>query len=153
MKSNIGYLIYSDEDELIYTTATPFYSTRERFGVTISGDYNRVMGRDVLLRITNTGTRSEVSDGLDWYSALITYINLGQERGLAWQLFTRGRTAAPVPILDYGVRVVMRHPLVKNVLYGETLIGYNFPREQLNETREGSAVIGYGLTMPFGEQN
>ena len=153
VRGKLHYTAYSDTQRLVYGRLSPFWSTRDGFGASMAWDFNYLLRKGLLLRQTNTGTISERIVGLDWYSAVILYQNLdnlASGRGVAWQLFVRGQTDEPEPLAEYGLRAVYRYPMFEDRMHGEILIGYGWPRIDPNRRREGSSVIGYGLTLPFG---
>ncbi len=127
-----------------------FYENRDGFGSTSSADFDYVLRRTLLFRWGTVGTVSEVTDGLDWRSATLLYQNLGSRSALAYELFLRGSTGAEIGVREYGARTVYRRPLTRDWLYGEIIGGYTWPRESLDEQREGSALIGFGLELLFG---
>lgn len=147
------YIAYADEEDLFYIRGTAFWNNRVGFGFTSGADYSRVLTQTLLLRFTNVGTVSQESEGLDWFSGLILYQNLREERALAYELLIRGQTDEPEPLYEYGGRVVYRHPLLKRRLYTELLVGYSWPREDPDLKREGAAQAGLSLEIPFGQRD
>lgn len=129
---------------------TVFYENRDGFGSTSSADFDYVLRRTLLFHWGTVGTVSEATEGLDWRSATVLYQNLGSRSALAYELFLRGSTGADIDVREYGARTVYRRPLNREWLYGELIGGYTWPRESLDEQREGSALIGFGLEMLFG---
>ncbi len=130
---------------------TVFYENRDGFGSTSSADFDYVLRRALLFHWGTVGTVSESTDGLDWRSATVLYQNLGSRSALAYELFLRGSTGDDVDLREYGARTVYRRPLNREWLYGELIGGYTWPRESLDERREGSALIGFGLELLFGQ--
>lgn len=147
------YIAYADDEDLFYLRGTAFWNNREGFGFTGGTDYSRTLTRTLLLRFTNVGTVSQDTEGLDWFSGLILYQNLREERAMAYELLIRGQTDEPEPLYEYGGRVVYRHPLMARLLYAEVLLGYSWPREDPDAKREGSVQAGLSLEVPFGERN
>lgn len=141
--------VYSDDLNLVYLRSTLFWNSRLGFGTTFGADYNRLLSPRLLLRIAESGTVSQSSDGLDWTGATILYQKLDQDRGVSWEVFVKGETQAPEPLAQYGFRSTLRSPLIENRLIGEILGGYYWQYED-EERWEGSYLIGFGLTLPFG---
>jgi len=129
---------------------TVFYENRDGFGSTTSADFDHVLRRTLLFHWGTVGTASEATDGLDWRSATVLYQNLGSRSALAYELFLRGSTGDDVEVREYGARGVYRRPLNREWLYGELIGGYTWPRESLDEQREGSVLVGFGLELLFG---
>jgi len=129
---------------------TVFYENRDGFGSTSSADFDYVLRRTLLFHWGTVGTVSEATDGLDWRSATVLYQNLGSRSALAYELFLRGSTGNDVEVREYGARTIYRRPLNREWLYGELITGYTWPRESIDEQREGSALFGFGLELLFG---
>jgi hypothetical protein len=129
---------------------TAFWENHEGFGSTTSLDFDRVLRRDLLFRWGNVGTVSESTEGLYWRSTALVFHNLRRSRAVAGELFIRGATAAEVPLREFGARAVYRQPIGKPYLFGELIVGYTWPRYEIDERREGSAVLGVGVEMLFG---
>lgn len=129
---------------------TVFWENREGFGSTTSLDFDHVLSRNLLFRWGNVGTVSESTEGMTWRSASVLYYNLHRSRALATELFLRGATAAEVKLREYGARAVYRQPVGKPYLFGDLIVGYTWPREERDQPREGSAMVGLGLELLFG---
>jgi hypothetical protein len=131
---------------------TVFWQNREGFGSTASLDFDRVLRRDLLFRFANVGTFSESTSGLNWRSATLLYHNLRETRAVAGELFVRGATGAPVKLREYGGRAIYRRQAGHPNLFGELIVGYSWPREDRDQRREGSMMIGLGLELLFGRE-
>ena len=73
------------------------------------------------------------------------------KRQLLYQIFVRGETAAEVPLREYGGRTAFRMSFGRPWLYGNFTVGYSWPRFEREEERTGSALVGFGIEMQFGE--
>jgi hypothetical protein len=131
---------------------TVFWENREGFGSTTSLDFDRVLRRDLLLRWGNVGTVSESTEGMTWRTAALAYHNLRHSRAVVGELFLRGATRAEVKLSEYGTRAVYRQPVGKPYLFGELIAGYTWPREERDQPREGSAMLGLGMELLFGRE-
>lgn len=147
------YVLFTDENDLVYLRGTPFWNTRDGFGLTSGINYDHVLSPKFLLRFTEVGTINENTEGLDWYTGAILYHNLRHERALSYQLLVRGASNADEPLTEYGGRVVFRQPLIRKRLYAEVLTGYTWPREDPDLKRKGSAEVGLSVEMPFGSKD
>jgi hypothetical protein len=132
---------------------TAFYENRDGFGLTASADWDRVLRQDLVLHWGSVGTWAEDTEGVAWRSAVIAYHNLGRWRNaaIAGELFVRGESDADVQLREYGPRLIFRQPLGRPYLFGEVIVGYTWPREELWQRREGSGMLGFGLELLFGE--
>lgn len=147
------YVLYSDPEDLVYVRGTPFWTNQDGFGFTSGINYNHVLSPTLLLRLSETGTVSQKTDGYDWFTGLILYQNLRNDRALSYQLIVRGASNAPEPLFEYGGRVVYRQPLIPRRLIAEILTGYTWPRVDPDLKREGSAEVGLSLVVPFGDKD
>ncbi len=131
---------------------TVFWENREaKFGSTTSFDFDRVVRPDFLIRWGNVGTISGKVEGLAWRSSLLGYKNLPGSGAFSTELFVRGESKADVPLREYGVRGIYRFSFLRRWLFGELILGYSYPREELEDPREGSALVGFGIDLWFGE--
>lgn len=153
VQTRMEYLPYADHNETLQMRLTPFYSTRDGFGVTPGVDYSLVLSPRLLVRWSNVATISESTDGMDWRSAAILYRGLGWGRGLAYETFVRGLTGTEVPLREYGVRLIYRHAVFRNRLYLQPLIGFSWPKDEPAQRREGTFLAGMGVELPFGQKH
>lgn len=145
-----SYTAFEDEDDLVSLRATPFVNNRDRFGLTVSGDFDHTLSLTRLVRWGTVGTITQESSGVEWRSALILFQSLQNRRALAWEAFVRGATAAPEPLTEYGARQIYRQPLARARLFLEFIVGYSWPRTDPALSREGSFGTSLGLELPFG---
>jgi hypothetical protein len=146
------YNIYSDVNDVYYLRATPFWNSKDGFGLTTNFDMSHVLSPTRLIRLSTAATRSEATAGIDWRNAVIVYQNLRQGRAVALEGFVRGSTQAPEPLGEYGVRAVYRQPIVRDKLFVEAILGYGWPRVDPLLPREGSVGTGLSIDMPFGKK-
>jgi hypothetical protein len=130
---------------------TVFWENRAGFGSTSSIDWDHVLRRDTLFRWGTVGTFSQGSKGLEWRSATVLYHNLRKLRAVAGELFVRGATSAEVPLREYGARGIYRQPIGGPYLFGDLIVGYTWPQERRDEPRKGSAMVGLGVELWFGQ--
>lgn len=150
-QTRLFYAPYVDTRNLVYLRATPFWNSRDGFGITTGAEYNRFLSPSRLFRLSSEGTISEESVGFEWLVSGIVYQDLKQGRAIAPQVFVRGQTDAPVPLREYGVLVTYRQPLIDKNLYGRLVPGYSFPRDNPALRRKGSYSILLGFELPFGQ--
>jgi hypothetical protein len=142
---------FLSERNVLRFRETIFWTNRDGFGSTTGVNFDRLLSKNLLVRLGNVGTWSEASEGLDWRSALIFYQHLRDDRALAYEAFTRGKTDAEVPVREYGLRTIYRQSILgRSWLFGELVLGYSWPQERLDEPREGSAAVGFGIEMLYG---
>ena len=130
---------------------TLFWENREaQFGATTSLDFDRVLRPNFLVRWGSVGTVSGAVDGVAWRSSLLGYWNLPGSKAISAELFVRGESRDEVPLREYGARGIFRRSMFRPWLFGELIAGYTFPRKELEDRREGSTVIGFGIDLLFG---
>ena len=150
MQLRNSYTAYEDFDDRILLRLTPFVNTRDHHGVTAATYFDHALTTTRLLRWGSIGTVAEEISGLRWRTAVILYQGLRRQRAVAFEVFERGETAAPEPLLEYGARTIYRQPLFDARLFGEIVLGYSWPRVDPALERDGSAAITAGIELPFG---
>jgi hypothetical protein len=131
---------------------TLFWRNREGFGLTLGADFHRSLSPPLLFHWSGIATLSEGSEGVVWRNAGLLYRNLGSRRAIAAEIFALGATSAEVPVRDYGARAIYRHPLGRPYLFGEFVVGYSWPRDELAQRRRGYPMFGIGLELLFGSR-
>lgn len=140
------------ETTLLHFRETLFWTNRDGFGLTSAVEFDRVLTDLVLFRWAGVGTVSQRSEGLDWRSHALVFYNIPGPHAVAVETFIRGKTRAEVPLREYGTRLIYRRRLGwREWLYGEAYAGYSWPRRYLDERREGSAALGVGVELLFGQ--
>jgi hypothetical protein len=135
---------------LLRLRETIFWQNSEGFGSTALVEWNRVVGRDYLLRWGNSGTFSEESDGVRWYSNLTMYQLIDSQRAFAYELAYNGSTDRDVPVTDYGVAVIYRQRVWRDWLLVELRSGVDWPRFELTERRRANLNAGISFELRFG---
>lgn len=140
------------EKSAIRLRETVFWENRENgFGTTLSADFEHLLNPRMLFRWNNLATLSQGTEGTRWRTGLFVYQGLEHRRALLYQIFVRGETAAEVPLREYGGRTAFRMSFGRPWLYGNFTVGYSWPRFEREEERTGSALVGFGIEMQFGE--
>jgi hypothetical protein len=134
---------------------TGFWTNRKKWGTTMAIDFDHVLAPNVLFRWANVASWTEETEGLDWRVATVLYHNLESKgRAVAYETYVRGETDDEVPLREYGARAILRRPLKRREwLFGELYLGYGWPKEEIEEEREGSYSVGFGLELLFGREN
>jgi hypothetical protein len=138
----------SDRSRL-FLRETVFWTNRDGFGSTTAVAADRVLTQKLVGRIDTAGTISEGSDGVDWRTSFTFYRSLENLQAVAGQAFARGETRAEVPLKEYGMNLIYRRPLGHEWLFGEGVVGYSWPREKLDQRRDGSLLVGLGIEVAF----
>lgn len=151
-QNRFNYIPYSSTRNRLILRITPFWNNRDRFGATTHTSFDHILDEAFLVRWSTAVTKTEVASGTDWRTATILYQNLRGTHALAYEGFVRGQTAAPEPLVDFGIRSVYRRPLFwEERLLGEFVLGYSWPRVDPALEREGAVDVGIGVEMPFGK--
>jgi hypothetical protein len=129
-----------------------FWEEAQHFGVTTRIDLERLIAEDFLLRWTSSGTFSEKTEGVRWFSNLTLYHNLGNGRAFAYQGGISGESDQQVGIVDYGLRVIFRRRIYREWLFLELRSSITWPRETLAERRELNLGAGVAVELFFGER-
>ncbi len=137
------------ERSRLFLRETVFWTNRDGFGSTTAVAADRVLTQSLVGRIDTVGTISEGSDGVDWRTSATFYRSLEKLQAVAGQVFVRGETRAEVPLKEYGINAIYRRPLGHEWLFGEGIVGYSWPREKLDQRRDGSLLVGLGIEVAF----
>jgi hypothetical protein len=140
------------ERNVLRLRETIFWQDSEGLGATTRFDLERLLGESFLVRWTGSGTLTQETEGVRWFSNLTLYQNLGDGRAFAYQAVISGDTDRAVDVSDYGLRVIYRHRIHLDWLFLELRSSITWPRETLLERREPNWGAGVGLEMLFGER-
>jgi hypothetical protein len=144
------FIAYEDDNDRIQLRATPFVNNVDGIGFTARTDFDHALTMTALVRWDSIATVAEDVSGMQWRTALLLYQNLRRLRAIALEVFERGVTSAPVPIVEYGARTIYRQPFFEGRLFGELVVGYSWPQVDPALDRDGSAGITAGIELPFG---
>ncbi len=151
VQGRLRHNLFVGENAVWRFRQTAFWENREGFGWTSKAELDRILQSNLLGRWSSVATISELTEGVSWRSSGLLYHNLTNKYALAYEVFARGATDHEVPLREYGGRAVLRRPLNRQWLFGELVAGYTWPRDSLDSTREGSALIGFGVELHFGD--
>ena len=112
-----------------------------------------MLADDFLVRWTGSGTFSQETEGVRWYSTATLYQRLGNGRAMAYQAAISGETDRDVEIVDYGARVIFRRQIYREWLFLELRTSLTWPRDSLLEDREPNWGAGAAIEMQFGERD
>ena len=137
---------------VLHLHETVFWNQQEHFGVTTRVDLERILEASLLVRWTTSGTLTERTEGVRWFSNLTLYHSLGNGRAFAYQSGVSGVSDHEVGIVDYGVRIIYRRRILYEWLFVELRSGISWPRESLLERRESNLGAGAAIELTFGER-
>jgi hypothetical protein len=150
VKTQYRYYHFFDEDRLLRFRQTVFWRSEERLGTTTNIDFEQRINHRFLLRWANTGTLTQETTGVEWWTNVTLYQDLAGGRAMAYKVWWTGETDAPVTVEEYGFRVTYRQQVWREWLFGEVETGLSWPREHRHEAREASFGVGIGFEMKFG---
>ncbi len=140
------------ERNLLHLRETAFWENQEGFGVTSTLDWDHIVGDKHLLRFTTSGTFSEASEGLRWFSNFTLFQFLSGEHALAYELAANGSLDHEVPLADYGGSIVLRQRVWRDWLLLELRGGIDWPRDFLYEHRRSNLNAGLAFELRFGNE-
>ncbi len=150
VQNRFGLNAFANARNLLHFRLNLFWTNEEEFGATLGMGLSHIISPALLFRWDSVGTFTEHTEGVNWRSALFLYQNLFRFRAAAYEIFVRGESLRDEPLREYGLRTIFRHPLARQRLFAEIIVGYSWPRIDPSLPREGAFGLGFGLTLPFG---
>jgi hypothetical protein len=129
---------------------TLFWQNSEGAGATTRLDLERVFERQVLLRYTLSGTRSQKSEGLRGYSSILMLHGMPNRRAVAFEVGIDGQSQAEVPLHDYGFKAAYRQAFLRRWLIMEVRSSVDWPKDFRWQHRKASLGVGLGFEMLLG---
>ena len=130
---------------------TLFWQHSEGAGETTRLDVERIFAdRQLLLRYTLSGTRSQKSAGLRGYSSVLLLHALSNRRAVAFEVGVDGQTQAQVPLHDYGFKAAYRQGFMRRWLIMEVRTSLDWPQDYRWQQRHPSVGMGVGVEMLLG---
>jgi len=140
------------ERDLLRFRENIFWQEREGFGTSALVEWNHVFNKTNLLRWSTSGTFSQNSIGIRWYSETYYYHLVNTNRAFAYQLFATGSSRYEVPVTDYGASVIFRQRIFRKWLFVELRAGLDWPRYALVEERKANPNGALVFDMRFGRE-
>jgi hypothetical protein len=137
---------------LLRVRETVFWQKSERWGETTVMEWDRILSKKYLARWTSSGTYSQNSDGLRWFSNVTLYHLLGNERAFAYEVAANGNTDSDIPLSDYGASVIYRQRIWREWLLMEVRTGLDWPRYRLDEERRSNINVALTFELRYGKQ-
>ena len=131
---------------------TVFWRNLDGFGTTTNLDLEQHFESPFLLRWEGSGTISEISQGVEWFTALTLYQELTADLAMRYHTWVRGATDAPVTTGEYGVEVLLRKRMFRPWFFGQVGSGISWIRDHPWERRKASFSILVGAQMQFGSR-
>jgi hypothetical protein len=152
VKGSYRYSRPLGERDLMRFRETLFWQNDEGFGTSALIEWNHIFDSENLLRWTNSGTFSQNTIGMRWFSDLYLYHLVNAERAFAFEVFANGSTLWEVPLTTYGTAVVFRQRVWRKWLYLEARTGVDWPRYFLGEERRLNPGVALAFEMRFGQE-
>jgi len=131
---------------------TLFWQNSDGAGETTRFDLERVFDRQLLVRYTLSGTRSQMSKGLRGYSSILLVHGMSDRRSVAFEVGFDGQTEAQVPLHDYGFKAAYRQAILRRWLIMEVRSSVDWPKDFRWQNRHASLGIGIGFEMLLGTE-
>jgi hypothetical protein len=129
---------------------TLFWQNSDGAGATTRFDLERVFDRQLLVRYTLSGTRSQKSEGLRGYSSILLLHGMPNRRAVAFEVGADGQTLAEVPLHDYGFKAAYRQCILRRWLIMEVRTSVDWPKDYRYQHRHASLGVGFGFEMLLG---
>ncbi len=130
---------------------TIFWRSRDGFGTTTNLDLEQRFSRRFLLRWGSSGTLSESTEGVAWYTGITVFQQFDVARAAYVRAWIKGATGAPVETGEYGYYLVYRQRMFRDWFFGEVGTGISWIRDHPWERRKASVGVMIGAEMQFGQ--
>jgi len=145
------HYLYGRPGRLTTLRSTVFWENDEGFGVTQSLGFDRVLGRDYLLRYGNSARLSEETLGVRWQTRLSLYQAIDYRRAMRYDVSMRGETDGTQPDL-YGLRVTHRRSVLREWLFAELGAALFWADGPMPDDRCDACIgVSIGFEVLFGE--
>ena len=145
VRGSYRYALPLGERDLLRFRETIFWQDTEGFGTTTRLDWDRVLTDNFFTRLSGSGTFSQNTIGMRWYSTFTLYQVMRHKRALAYELKSYGATDSEVPLQNYGATVIYRRSAWRDWLWVEVRTGIDWPRYVMAEKRTSN--LNAGLTF------
>ena len=152
IKGSYVYELGASETGLFSLRETAFWDRPDGFGVTQRFDLERIYDLRWLVRLTQSMTYAQFSQGLRGYASVIAMRGFPNRRAIAMEFSIDGATRAPVPLHDYGVKFAYRKAVVRRWLIMEVRTSVDWPKDYVWQHRSYSFGVGIGFEMMFGTE-
>ncbi|HSM52075.1 MAG TPA: hypothetical protein VLA75_11810 [Thermoanaerobaculia bacterium] len=147
VRGNWSTARFFGEESLGRFRQTVFWRGDDGWGTTGRLDLERLLGDRFLFRWTNSGTWSQETDGVYWYSTGALYQSLGEGRAIAWYLRSEGETGEEAAVRLYGVGATLRLNVLRRWLFLELRPALNWRRHEGDDRRELVPAFAVGLEI------
>jgi len=137
------------ESDLFRFRQIVFWEHDERLGTATHIDLDHVMGSRHLLRWSGSGTFSENTEGLRWYSNIALFHLMSEARAFSYEVAADGSTDREVPLSSYGFTTVYRQRLFRQWFTMDLRAGINWPRYALAEERRSNLNASVAFELRF----
>jgi hypothetical protein len=138
------------ESGLFSVRETLFWQNSEGAGETTRLGLERILDRQLLVRYSLSGTRSQKSPGLKGYSSILLLRGMTDRRAVAFEVGVDGATQAEVPLHDYGFKAAYRQAMLRRWLIMEVRTSVDWPKDYRWQHRHASLGLGVGCEMLLG---
>jgi hypothetical protein len=144
---------YFSEATSLRWRQTVFWELDDGVGTTTNLDLEHRLSEALLFRWTSTGTISEITEGVEWWTTPTLFQAVSGRNAVAYAVWFNGATDAPVELEEYGVRVVYRRRIAREWLFLDIGPLVSWPRREVEEQRETSWGGLIGFEMQFGHHD
>jgi hypothetical protein len=138
------------ETNLLRFRESLFWENIEGLGTTTLVDWDHIVAENKMVRWTNSGTYSQNSIGLRWYSTLTLFHSLDHDRAFAYEVAGNGQTDLRIPVEDFGAAIIYRQRVWRDYLVIELRTGVDWPRQFLEDHRQANLNAALAFELRYG---
>lgn len=133
------------------STQTVFWRREERFGVSSSLDYIRLIGDHDIVKWDVGAKYTEDSEQWEWITSATWHHSFSDKRGISTRGYVRGEEENPVSIPEFGITFSYVKPFLRPWLSLETGIDFRWEKDFPGGEYKSATRIGFQLEMLLGD--
>ncbi len=138
-----------DEDWLTRLAGTGFWDSLDGFGADLRGDIERALPGGDMLRWSNYGILSEISNGVEWSSEFTYFYRDSSHRAIAFDAGVFGQTQPDFQANTYRVRARYRRNFYRPWLFYEVIPEVYWPLDDNGGGRDINTALFLRLEILF----
>jgi hypothetical protein len=152
LKARYRYFIQPSSHLLLTLRSTTFWENDDGLGLTLAADADRALDDRRVLRLANTATFAEATEGVRWRTRLLLYEMLDARSAIRYEAAVKGQTDGTNPDY-YGLRVTYRRSAWRDWFFLEYTSNLFWSDGTAPRQRCDACLgVGVGFEIMFGDR-